>query len=153
MKVYRKAWFCLLLVIVVIQFIQPKKNISPQLGANDISKVYAIPSGIHQTFTQKCYDCHSNNTRYPWYFNIQPVGWWLAAHVYEGKEHLNFSEFKQYQSTKVREKLEDIAEVVEDRSMPLKPFVLLHPESKLTVEDEKSITVWIQSLLREKGQL
>jgi hypothetical protein len=153
MKASRKAWFFLLLVLVVIQFIQPKKNTSPELGDNDISRVYAMPTELHQTFTQKCYDCHSNNTRYPWYFNIQPIGWWLAAHVYEGKEHLNFSEFKKYQSTKVREKLDDIAEVVEDRSMPLKAFVLLHPETKITAQDEKAITLWIKSLLKEKDQL
>ena len=151
MRAYRKIWFFLLLLVVVIQFIQPKKNISKGSDENDISRVYNIPGGIHETFTQKCYDCHSNNTRYPWYFNVQPIGWWLAAHVYQGKEHLNFSEFKTYQPDKVRKKLEDISEVVEKREMPLKPFVLLHPDTEITPEDERAINQWIRSLLKGNG--
>ena len=86
MRRYRKTWIFLLIIVFVIQFIQPKKNTSKGIGENDISKVYAIPSGVHQTFTQKCYDCHSNNTRYPWYYNVQPIGWWFPAHVYDGKK-------------------------------------------------------------------
>ena len=153
MKVYRKTWIFLLIVIIVIQFIQPKKNSAQELGENDISKVYAIPEEIHRTFVQKCYDCHSNNTRYPWYFNVQPIGWWLAAHVYEGKEHLNFSEFKTYQAKKAKKKLEEIIEMVEERAMPLKAFVLLHPDTEITAEDEKAINLWINNLLKEKDQL
>ena|SRR5688500_1900365 len=147
MKRHRKTWVFLLIVIMVIQFIQPKKNISNELSENDISKAYLIPQGIHQTLTRKCYDCHSNNTNYPWYFNIQPIGWWLAAHVYEGKSHLNFSDFKNYQADKARDKLEDIIEMVRDRAMPLKGYVLLHPHTEITTEDEKAIHDWINTLM------
>lgn len=86
MRRYRKTWIFLLMIVFVIQFIQPKKNTSNGIGENDISKVYAIPSDVHQTLAQKCYDCHSNNTRYPWCYNVQPIGRWLPAHVYGGKK-------------------------------------------------------------------
>ncbi len=148
MRRYRKTWIFLLIIVFVIQFIQPKKNTSKGIGENDISKVYAIPSGVHQTFTQKCYDCHSNNTRYPWYYNVQPIGWWLAAHVYDGKENLNFSEFRTYREDKAKDKLEEIVEMVEKRSMPLKTFVMMHPETEITPEDEKIIHSWISTLLK-----
>lgn len=151
MKGYRKTWIFLLIVVLVIQFIQPEKNIAEGPSENDISQVYAISDGIHQTLTQKCYDCHSNNTRYPWYYYIQPIGWWLAAHVYEGKEHLNFSEFRTYKADKAEHKLEEIVEMVEDRAMPLKAYVLLHPHTEITTEDEKAISAWVKSLLTPKN--
>lgn len=146
MKRNRKVWLFLLIVLVVIQFIQPTRNHSPGIGENDISKVYAMPSEIHDTFTRKCYDCHSNHTRYPWYFHVQPIGWWLAAHIYEGKEHLNFSEFRTYQADKAVEKLEDIADVIQSRAMPIRGYVLLHPGSAITPQDETAIQAWIKRI-------
>src|SRR5436190_7860548 len=100
MKLYRKIGILLLILVVVFQFIQPTKNISEGQSPNDISNTYTVSQEVHQLLEQKCYDCHSNNTRYPWYFNVQPIGWWLAAHVHEGKEKLNFSEFKTYSPKK-----------------------------------------------------
>jgi hypothetical protein len=150
MKSNRKTWLFLLIVILVIQFIQPKKNISGGLGENDISRAYTIPEGIHRTLTHKCYDCHSNQTRYPWYFHVQPLGWWLAAHIHEGKSQLNFSEFKTYQRDKAEKKLQEIVEMVQERAMPLKEYTYLHPNTEITAEDEKAIQHWINSLLTSK---
>jgi hypothetical protein len=146
MRAYRKIGVLILIIIVVMQFIQPNKNLADGLGDSDISKVYALPDGLHKTLMNKCYDCHSNNTRYPWYFNIQPIGWWLAAHVHDGKEELNFSEFKNYDQKRATHKLEEIGEVVEDKSMPLKAYTMFHEEAKLTAEDEKAIFAWLASL-------
>jgi hypothetical protein len=147
MKAYRKIGVLLLILLVVSQFIQPKKNTSDTIiTENDISKVYAIPNDLHQVLINKCYDCHSNNTRYPWYFNIQPIGWWLAAHVHDGKEELNFSEFRSYDQKKTDHKLEELEEVTEDRSMPLKAYTLFHEEAKITEEDEQMIKGWLSSL-------
>jgi len=149
MKRHRKIWGFLLIVVIIIQFIQPKKNISGDLGENDISKAYAIPDTIHQTLTQKCYDCHSNNTRYPWYFNVQPLGWWLAAHVYKGKLHLNFSEFKTYPGDKAQDKLQEIIETVKGGAMPLKGYVYFHPHAEITKEDEKALNDWVSTLFAD----
>jgi hypothetical protein len=146
MKAYKKIGVLIIIILVVMQFIQPTKNISDGgLGENDISVVYAIPADLHNVFVTKCYDCHSNNTKYPWYFNIQPIGWWLAAHVHDGKEHLNFSEFKNYKPEKAHHKLEEIWEVTEDKSMPLKAYTLFHENSELTEADQKAIYNWLDS--------
>jgi hypothetical protein len=146
MKAYRKIGILLLSILLIIQFIQPTKNISDGLGRNDISDVYAIPPDLHQTLVKKCYDCHSNNTRYPWYFNIQPIGWWLAAHVHDGKEHLNFSEFRNYTPERASHKLEELMEVVEDRSMPLQAYTVFHEDTGLTPQDEAAVKAWLASL-------
>jgi hypothetical protein len=147
MKASRKIIILLVVLFIVMQFIQPKKNVSassPDEG--DISKVYSLPDGLHNTLIKKCYDCHSNNTQYPWYFNVQPIGWWLAAHVHDGKEHLNFSEFKSYNPKKANHALEEIGEVIEDKSMPLKAYTLFHKGTEITSEEEKIINTWLASL-------
>lgn len=147
MKGYKRVGLLILILVVVMQFVQPKRNISEGgLGENDISKVYAIPPDLHNVLVTKCYDCHSNNTKYPWYINIQPIGWWLAAHVHDGKEHLNFSEFKTYPVKRAEHKLEELWEVTEDRSMPLKAYTMFHEGTELTEQDEQSISAWLTSI-------
>jgi hypothetical protein len=150
MKAYRKIGTLLLIIFIVIQFIQPTKNTANGLGDNDISRVYVLPSDVHDMFVKKCYDCHSNNTRYPWYFNVQPIGWWLAAHVHDGKEHLNFSEFQNYSLQRRVHKLEEVGEVVVDRSMPLKTYTMLHEHTELTAEDEQAVKNWLHTLTRPR---
>jgi hypothetical protein len=147
MKGGRKIGVLVIIIFIVMQFIQPTKNRSEQvISDNDISKVYAIPQDLHQTFVTKCYDCHSNNTRYPWYIHIQPIGWWLAAHVHDGKEELNFSEFKSYPQKQATHKLEELAEVAEERSMPLKAYTMFHEHTELTEVDQKAISEWLTSI-------
>lgn len=141
-----------MLVLIIIQFITPQKNIAEGISENDISKVYDIPADIHRTLVYKCYDCHSNNTQYPWYSHIQPVGWWLAGHIEEGKEHLNFSEFKTYSDRRAAHKLEELAEVIEEESMPLKSYMLMHPDTKFTPEEARALKDWLKSLASTAGQ-
>jgi hypothetical protein len=126
--------------------VQPMKNQSEGLSDSDISYVHSVPPGVQQTLVNKCYDCHSNNTHYPWYFNIQPIGWWLAAHIHDGKEHLNFSDFKNYPPNKAAHKLEEIEEVMEDGSMPLKAYTIFHEEAVLTDAEKKAIHEWLESI-------
>jgi hypothetical protein len=96
----KKILLALLVAFVIIQFFRPEKNQASGLAETDISYTYSIPGNIHNVLVEKCYDCHSNNTNYPWYNNIQPVAWWLNGHINHGKEHLNFSEFKNYPEKK-----------------------------------------------------
>lgn len=143
----KKILLALLAIFVIIQFIRPEKNVSSEIiTAQDVSKVHAMPENVHQLLIQKCYDCHSNNTAYPWYSNIQPVGWWLANHVNEGKEELNFSAFSTYDKKKADHKLEELGEVLAEGSMPLTSYTLLNPETKVTEEEKKLISNWLNSI-------
>lgn len=146
MKKAKKIGVFLLIILVIMQLVQPEKNVSDGIAATDISNVYALPDGVHKIFVKKCYDCHSNNTHYPWYAHVQPIGWWLAAHVHEGKEHFNFSTFKDLPPNKAAHQLEELAEVIEERSMPLKAYTLLHAGTELTAEDEQAIKAWLASI-------
>jgi hypothetical protein len=143
----KKITILLIIILVIMQIIQPKRNISEGgLGDNDISKVYDIPPGLHQTLQRKCYDCHSNNTHYPWYFHIQPIGWWLAAHIHDAKEDLNFSDFRNYSPKQASHALEELEEVVEDRSMPIKAYTMFHDDTEITEADEQAIKAWLASI-------
>lgn len=142
----KKILIGLVLLVVVMQLLQPTRNISEGISENDISKVYALPTEVQQVFEKKCFDCHSNNTHYPWYIHIQPIGWWMASHIKEAKDHLNFSEFKTYNEKKTARKLEELSEEVTEGSMPLRSYVWLHPDAKLTPEETKAINDWVQSI-------
>lgn len=142
----KKILIGLLLLMVVMQLLQPTKNVASENSENDISAVYAVPVHVQEVLSQKCYDCHSNTTKYPWYVHIQPIGWWMAAHIKEGKEHLNFSEFKTYDAEKAAHKLEEVAEEITEGSMPLESYTWIHRDANVTPEETKAITNWIASL-------
>lgn len=92
----KKILYVLIAALVIIQFIRPKQNVSAGPFTNDVSTKFAVNDNVASILKQSCYDCHSNNTVYPWYANVQPVTWWLQDHVNEGKKELNFSEFATY---------------------------------------------------------
>src|SRR5689334_4746496 len=115
----RRFLVVLLVILIVIQFIRPAKNISNDLLASDISRVYTVSENVSGILKKACADCHSNNTVYPWYAQVQPVGWWLNNHIREGKKELNFSEFGSYPIARQYKKLDDMAEQVNKGEMPL----------------------------------
>ena len=133
----------MLVVFVAIQFIQPAGNISKEILATDISKVFIIPENVQSVLKNSCYDCHSNNTRYPWYSYIQPGGWWMASHIKEGKENLNFSEFGTYSKRKQQNKLRSSAKTIDDETMPIKPYLIIHTNAKLTKDQKTLVADWI----------
>jgi hypothetical protein len=142
----RKVLLGLLVILVVIQFIRPEKNQSTGVSPNDITTKYAIPATVQPVLKRACFDCHSNNTTYPWYDNIQPVSWWLNNHIKEGKDELNFSEFASYSPKKARHKLEEVGEAVTEGWMPLGSYLWIHHEAALKPEEAKLIANWASQL-------
>lgn len=143
----KKIALALLAVLVIIQFFRPEKNDDEIIiTENDITKKYNTPEVIHQILVTKCYDCHSNSTEYPWYANIQPIAWWMADHINEGKRELNFSIFKTYPEKKANHKMEELLEVVNDGSMPIDSYIWMHGNAKLTEQDKSLINAWVKTL-------
>ena len=133
----------LFIVFIVIQFIRPAHNTSGQVLPTDITKTINVPDKILDVFKNSCYDCHSNDTRYPWYVNIQPMGWIMADHIKTGKANLNFSEFGSYSKRKQANKLRSLAETINDGSMPISSYTIMHTDAKLSEENKKLITGWV----------
>jgi hypothetical protein len=132
------------LVLIAIQFIRPAHNINSQVSATDISKTVKTSDSVRAVLKKACYDCHSNNTYYPWYSNIQPVGWLLANHISQGKRQLNFSEFGSYSQRRQSSKLDDIANELQNDGMPLSSYKLLHKEARLTANEKILVIKWAQ---------
>ena len=104
----KKIGLGILIVIVLLQFIPTKKNQTSIVSSNSIEQKYNTPENVQAILKKACFDCHSNNTVYPWYSHIQPIGFWLNNHINEGKEELNFSEFNSYENKKARKKMEKV---------------------------------------------
>ncbi len=142
MKLYKKILLALLIVFIAIQFIQPAHNISGQVLPTDIPKTVNVPDKVLAIFKNSCYDCHSNNTRYPWYVYIQPMGWMMARHIKNGKDNLDFSDFGSYSQRKQANKLRAIETSIKEGSMPLSSYNIMHTDARLSAEDKKLITDW-----------
>jgi len=141
--VKKQVLLVFVVVFVLIQFIKVEKNESSDLSY-EISNNYPVSNELSQLLKISCYDCHSNNTLYPWYSKIQPVAWWLDHHVQDGKKHLNFSEFTKNRIAIQNHKFEEIIEMVEGKEMPLPSYTFLglHPEANLTNKQRELVINW-----------
>lgn len=135
-----------LVIIVMIQFVRPTQNKDKRISDADITRLYAVPDELGAILRNSCFDCHSSNTNYPWYANIQPMGWWLASHIREGKNELNFSDFGSYSQRKQSSKLEAIKNSITDETMPLPSYVFIHRKTKLSAEEKEKIKIWINDI-------
>ncbi|WP_304139575.1 heme-binding domain-containing protein, partial [Mesonia mobilis] len=109
--------------------------------------VEEVPVKVASILKTSCYDCHSNNTNYPWYQNITPVNYYLAEHINDGKKHLNFSEWENLSTSKKHHALKEILEEIEAKKMPLKSYLLLHQQAKLSATDIQTLKNWIDKNL------
>ena len=130
-------------LVIVMQFFQPERNKNPHGSAKDITIMYQAPENVKAILQSSCYDCHSNNTRYPWYSYVQPMGWWLAYHIKEGKAELNLSEFGEYSLRRQQSKLKAIAGSIENDEMPLSSYTLIHTGAKLSPTEKEQLLDWV----------
>ena len=133
----------LLSILVAIQFVQPARNQSVQASTSGIATIINVPENVQAILQRSCYDCHSNNTRYPWYAAIQPGSWWMASHIDEGKGELNFDDFASYSKRRQLSKLKAMQGAIEDESMPLPSYTLIHRDAILSQKNKKLLKDWI----------
>ncbi len=146
----KKIFLFLLVVLLVLQAFRPKKDNNGPTGlAANINNFVEVPSDVDQLLKTSCYDCHSNKTTYPWYSNIQPIGWWLDDHVNEGKKELNFDDYGNYNLRRKYHKIEEVAELVEAGDMPLPSYTIIHTETKLDEEQKKLIIGWTDKVMND----
>lgn len=145
MSKFKKILIVLFIVFIAIQFIPSARNQNGQISSSDITKTIDVPVNVEAVLKTSCYDCHSNNTKYPWYSHIQPARFVQDRHVREGKENLNFSDFGSYSDRKKRNKLRAIASSIEDGSMPLSSYTMMHGDAKLTPQNKALIISWAKN--------
>lgn len=135
-----------LILLLGIQFIRIDKTNPPLIEGADIISIESPNEEVQAILKTSCYDCHSNEVKYPWYTNVAPISWFVGHHIEEGREHLNFSEWGNYSQEKKEHKLEELVEEVEEGEMPLNSYTWMHSEATLSEEQVILLTEWFNSI-------
>lgn len=138
----KKLKFVVIAIVILLagsQFIQPDRS-NPPINPAATFEAVAMPGAEFTAVVHRaCYNCHSNNTVWPWYSRIAPVSWLVADDVKEGRAHLNFSEWGLLGPDVARTRLQDVCDEVQAGDMPLWQYRLIHPEAKLSAQDVKAL--------------
>ncbi|MCA6075324.1 heme-binding domain-containing protein [Fulvivirga sedimenti] len=141
----RKILLVLLVALIVIQFIPIDTDVPEVEASKDFIAMTNPPQEVSIILKQACYDCHSYETVYPWYSNIAPVKFWLKDHINDGRKHLNFSEWGNYETKRQNHKLEELMEEVGEGEMPLDSYTWTHEEARLTQDQVNSLVSWVKN--------
>ncbi|WP_076444921.1 heme-binding domain-containing protein [Chryseobacterium sp. RU37D] len=145
----KKIITVLLVAFIIIQFFPIDKTNPVPTPGMDFLRIKNTPPEVAAVITSSCYDCHSNETKYPWYSNFAPASWVLKNHINEGRKHLNFSTFAVYEPKKQAHKLQECIEMIEKKEMPLESYFVGHQDAKLTDEQRK---ILINYFKKEKSE-
>ena len=155
-KILRYLLIVIFLGLIVIQFINQPERIHEPVSEDDIIEALQINAEVAGMLRSACYDCHSNQPRYPWYASVAPFSWMIAEHIEHGRDELNFSEWASFSARRRDHKLEEMIEEVEEGHMPLPNYVRMHSEARLTDEQIEMLKNWVSveraKLTSELGQ-
>ena len=132
------------LLLIALQFVPRNHNEAGNQPVNDITSVYRVPASVSMILKRSCYDCHSDQTYYPWYAQLQPVRLMMDNHVRDGKAELNFNAFGTYTLRKQRSKLRAISESLEEGAMLLSSYTLLHRNAVLSPTEKIELMNWVK---------
>lgn len=139
------GWFALI-ALVVIQFFPMDYNQSKTVTQADFMLVNKVPTTVEKSMHISCYDCHSNNTEYPWYSQIQPAAWFLEGHIKEGKAELNFNEWEDYSNRRKKSKLRSIIKQIESGEMPMDNYTLFHRDAIFSEKEKEAVLNYMKTL-------
>ncbi len=132
----------LIAVLILLQFFQPERNIAPLDPELDMLELLVLPEPMTDLIRNACYDCHSNQTVYPWYSRISPVSLYLNKHIVKGKEDLNFSDYGLLDKADKIGAFADFCDVLDAGTMPLQSYMLIHKDARLTQEERENLCNW-----------
>jgi Haem-binding domain len=135
-KIKTKIASAVLLALGLAQLI-PVTRTNPPVEAE-----VEAPEEVLRILRNSCYDCHSHESRWPWYAHVAPVSWLVAHDVNEAREQLNFSTWDAYGAKERADHLEEIWEEVDEGEMPLWFYLPLHPEARLSDADKNALRAW-----------
>ncbi len=139
----------LAVVLIVIQFVGPSRTNPPVNAEKTIQAELPVPDHIDRILRRSCYDCHSHETKWPWYSYVAPVSWLVIHDVNEGRRHVNFSQWADYSPRKKPKALEEIYEEVSEGTMPLKQYLWIHREARLSRQEVEAVTTWAKETLQQ----
>ena len=146
MKIVKIIALILVVAFVGIQFMPTERNKNDIVPPTDFMLVNDVPNDIKNKLQISCYDCHSNNTQYPWYNKVQPVAWFLENHIKNGKAELNFNEWGDYSNRRKKSKLTSIINQIEDGEMPLASYTFIHKDAAFSKDEKRELIQWVEQL-------
>lgn len=141
----KRAALGLLVLLALAQFARPDRTSPPVAPEKTLERLAQVPAPVAATLRRACYDCHSNEPRWPWYSHVTPVSFFVVGHVRHGREHLNFSDWTQVASGENKDALEEICEEVRKGAMPLPSYLWLHWGARLSESDKQALCAWTEA--------
>jgi len=138
-RAFRAILWLAVIAVLVAQLLRPVRS-NPGVSGN-----LSAPAVVKDALTRACYDCHSNQTQWPWYSAVAPFSWWIHYEVDEGRRRLNFSAWTDYTSDPGTEdqKLDEVMRLIANHAMPPWYYLAMHPRVQLTSVERDAITRWI----------
>ncbi len=146
MKILRIFFILLIAAFVVMQFFGIDRTNPDFDPKDDFLSMEKPPADLEKLVKASCYDCHSNQTIWPWYSYVAPVSWLIEAHVIDGRDNVNLSEWGTYELEDRAYIIEEMIEEIEDGEMPFPGYDKLHPDAKLSEEQKQSLFKWLKSI-------
>ncbi|MBT8206650.1 MAG: heme-binding domain-containing protein [Acidimicrobiia bacterium] len=135
----------LVVAFVAIQFVPVDRSNPP------VTMDVVAPAEVRSVLRQSCYDCHSNESNWPWYSYVAPVSWLVAKDVREGREHLNFSTWDRYTTDERSEFVAEAYEEAVEGEMPLPIYLTMHNDARLSREDRQVLHDWAQGTTSDRS--
>jgi hypothetical protein len=152
-KFLRRGFLILAVGFVVIQFYRPDRTNPPVVPQRSLESHFAVPPNVSATLRRSCFDCHSNETHWPWYTNISPVSWILASHINGGRSHLNFDEWDRFNGSHEQAVgFRLICREIKAHNMPLPSYLWIHWSSRLSDSDISELCAWTTAMQQSLGE-
>lgn len=141
-KVLKAVAALLLLTFAGVQLVRPERVNPPAAAGRSLEEHASVPPEVAGVLKRSCMDCHSNRTDWPWYSNVAPASWFVVDHVNDGRRHLNFSRWGEYDRRRADNLLHEICETAQSGYMPLASYTLVHRGARLSPGDVETLCGW-----------
>jgi hypothetical protein len=142
----KKVLAALVVFLVVIQIIQPRRTNPPVVPSRSLTAHVRVPEGVYSALSRSCGDCHSSQTHWPWYSHVAPLSWVITDDVNEGRRHMNFEDWEALGDPKqANDRLVGICDEIRKKGMPPFSYRLALGDLQLKLQEIASICSWSQA--------
>jgi hypothetical protein len=150
-KIVRRGLWGLGVIILIAQFVRPDRTNPPVQPGWSVASDSTVPVNVTAILRHSCFDCHSNETEWPWYSNVTPVNFMLVRDVSKGRRNVNFSEWGKYKASRRQSLSDQINDQVSHGDMPLAKYLIMHPDARLSQQERKTLLDWTDALQKMYG--
>ena len=151
-KTFKIGFFVLIGLFLLIQVYRPQRTRTDEITKDHITKAIDVPGNVQSIFKRSCYNCHSEQTDWPWYSNIAPVSWLVISDVTGARAKMNLSQFGKYTKDKQSRELSKICDMITNKDMPPAKYTMIHSDAVLTQEDKDMLCNWANAVSDSLGE-